>query len=63
MAWDYKKEQDLIEAAAGIIANVGSRNGQGWDNQHDEWQDAAMEWMQGYGAFARAKRRELGKKP
>lgn len=38
-------ESDLLEAAWGLIANVGQGN---WDTQTEGWKEAATRWREGY---------------
>lgn len=47
MAWEATAE-DLIESAWGVIANVGGRDGTGWEGQHETWLIAAEAWRDRY---------------
>lgn len=38
-------DRAMIDAAMGIISNVGSGN---WNSQNQEWQDAARQWLDAY---------------
>lgn len=38
-------DRDLLDAALGIISNVGQGN---WDRETTEWQQAARRWLEAY---------------
>ena len=46
-------EQDLIEMAWSIMANV---SGGDWDKQSQDWQEAAGKWRDDYGLWLKENR-------
>lgn len=38
-------DRAMVDAAMGIICNVGSGD---WQGQSQEWQDAARQWLEAY---------------
>lgn len=49
-------DRDMIEAAMGIISNVGGGN---WWGQSQEWQDAARKWLDAYARLGKPQLPEL----